>query len=77
VEEGVMIEPHQGPREPLRSRPILPRQRYLLDEAILLLEQCQKDMHEVDGDSKERTRVCKVLESLYQLSSLAARLAKR
>jgi hypothetical protein len=70
-------EPWQGPREILRSRPLLPNQRYLLDEAILLLEQCQLDIHNIEGDSKERTRVCRTLESLYQLSSLAARLAKR
>jgi hypothetical protein len=72
-----VTEPQQGPREPLRSRPVTLPQRYLLGEAILLLEQCQKDMHAVDGDSKERTRVCKTLESLYQISALAVRSEKR
>ena len=72
-----MSEPFQGPREILSSRPLLPSQRYLLDEAILLLEQCQKDMHDTVGDSKERTRVCRVLESLYQIPSLTPRSQKR
>ena len=63
-----MSEPFQGPREILRSRPVLPHQRYLLHEAVLLLEKCQQDIHIVDGDSKERTRVCKALELLHPLA---------
>jgi len=70
-------EPFQGPREILRSRPTSEHQRGLIAQAIQALEECQLDMHDTVCDSKERTRVCKVLESLYQLSSLAARLAKR
>ena len=72
-----MSEPWQGPREILRSRPTSEHQRGLIAQAIQALEECQLDIHNIEGDSKERTRVCRTLESLYQLSSLAARLAKR
>ena len=72
-----MSEPWQGPREILRSRLVTLYQQGLLKQAIQALEECQSDIRNIEGDSKERTRVCRVLESLYQLPTLARRSEKR
>ena len=63
-----MITPQQGPREPMRNRPVTVHQRFAIEEAIDLLESAQRDMRATEGDSRERTTVCKALELLYHLT---------